>query len=373
MSGQLRLVRQPQPPDDIDVHAITDVFNDAIDEAFAHALADDGVTTPVPIPTTPPPTTTSTSPTPVTTTPPPTSKQKEDETEQSDGETENSVSREREDVVRKKESPESGESIEGDIEDIIAHVEGDIEGETRDNSEEGDKPITTPSSTHEEQVETTAVVEATTPVATTPPPAEDEHGGGEDEDEEGGQEDEEQVEDRSKTEEEVEEDGKTETEEEAEEDGKDASKPGEEEGKETVQEDEDQDADEKKEESAYSRSKEECASGVFSVKGCCCEFPVDFRGETFEECIEIGHTTAWCYTDPSWSAECGEAPDSVAVRGHSRDLSLFTPSSLGQGHTRHDVEGGATRWWDHCEPPVVETHMGCQCQFPFEYKGSTHR
>jgi hypothetical protein len=122
-----------------------------------------------------------------------------------------------------------------------------------------------------------------------------------------------------------------------------------------------------------SKAKEECASGVFSVKGCCCEFPVDFRGETFEECIEIGHTTAWCYTDPSWSAECGEAPDSVAVRGHSRDLSLFTPSSLGQGHTRHDVEGGATRWWDHCEPPVVETHMGCQCQFPFEYKGSTHR
>ena len=325
MSGQLRLVRQPQPPDDIDVHAITDVFNDAIDEAFARALADTDATSRSSYP---PPTTSDRAP-----------QRSSNSTAASADSRSTAVSPSSQSSTRDRVSEDtqgagtdragnrsgdgeagdtghddaqgSGQDVTEDIEDIIDHVEGDRDaragGGATNKPDDADKAGHKTSAAKGEGGEVQEAEHST-----------------------GGRE------------------GAG---------GSEASAGREVASSQTV----------------ASKAKEECASGVFSVKGCCCEFPVDFRGETFEECIEIGHTTAWCYTDPSWSAECGEAPDSVAVRGHSRDLSLFTPSSLGQGHARHDVEVGATRWWDHCKPPIVETHMGCQCQFPFEYKGSTHR
>ena len=326
VSGQLRLVRQPQPPDDIDVHAITDVFNDAIDEAFARALADNDATSPSspPLPTTgehPPQRSsnstaasadsrsTAVSPSSQTRT-----RDRVSEDTQGVGTArtgQRSGDREAGDKGQ-DDSQKSGQDVTEDIEDIIDHVEGDRDADAGGGA-------TNKQDDSEKAGHKTSAAEGEA---------------GEGEQSTGGRQ------------------GAG---------GSDASG-----GRDSA-------SSQSGSVTESSKAKEECASGVFSVKGCCCEFPVDFRGETFEKCIEIGHTTAWCYTDPSWSAECGEAPDSVAVRGHSRDLSLFTPSSPGQGHTRHDVEDGATRWWDHCEPPIVETHMGCQCQFPFEYKGSTHR
>jgi len=109
------------------------------------------------------------------------------------------------------------------------------------------------------------------------------------------------------------------------------------------------------------------------VKGCCCQFPVEIEGEQVDECVDVGHTTPWCYTDPSVSPACGEEPESVSVFGHTRvNYTIFTPASLGKGNKDHRVEPGASRWWDHCTAPTVETHMGCQCKFPFVYKGKEH-
>jgi len=116
-----------------------------------------------------------------------------------------------------------------------------------------------------------------------------------------------------------------------------------------------------------------CPSNVYTVKGCCCKFPFDFQGKEYDKCIDAGHQTPWCYVEEQEEG-CGEEYGSLIVHGHGRqDFETFTPRKVSKIRDKnHSFEGGATRWWDHCEPPEVVTHLGCKCKFPFKWKGKEH-
>eukprot|EP00960_Hanusia_phi_P011365 331768-Hanusia_phi.AAC.13 len=77
--------------------------------------------------------------------------------------------------------------------------------------------------------------------------------------------------------------------------------------------------------------------GINTVGGCSCKASFVYQGELFNSCTRRGRDRAWCYTQD----ECG-----------------------------HGEEQGS---WDYCEDPIVRTVKGCQCDFPFEYKGRVHR
>ena len=59
------------------------------------------------------------------------------------------------------------------------------------------------------------------------------------------------------------------------------------------------------------------------------------EGRSEQQRLE-SHSVLFMSTD--YSPECGEEPDSVSVYGHSRaNYTIFTPSSLGNGHSKHEV------------------------------------
>ncbi|EKX43873.1 hypothetical protein GUITHDRAFT_140296 [Guillardia theta CCMP2712] len=91
------------------------------------------------------------------------------------------------------------------------------------------------------------------------------------------------------------------------------------------------------EKSSVSNEKRRRRGGTGTVGGCSCKGSFEYEGEVFHSCTRRGRDRAWCYTHD------------------------------GCGHT--EAEGS----WDYCEDPMVRTVKGCECDFPFLYKGRVHR
>eukprot|EP00960_Hanusia_phi_P001148 31091-Hanusia_phi.AAC.2 len=36
-------------------------------------------------------------------------------------------------------------------------------------------------------------------------------------------------------------------------------------------------------------TQKKCPSNVYTIQGCCCKFPFDFQGQTYDKCIDAGH------------------------------------------------------------------------------------
>ncbi|MGB1595220.1 MAG: hypothetical protein ACPIOQ_20835, partial [Promethearchaeia archaeon] len=70
-----------------------------------------------------------------------------------------------------------------------------------------------------------------------------------------------------------------------------------------------------------------------TLRGCTCLAP----------CSRRGGQRAWCFTAGSCGFQARRAGSSASAAG---------------------------QFWDHCEPELVRTVKGCECDFPFEFQGS---